>query len=161
MTWKHGLLAFLAIATLAQARLGDTEAELIQRFGEPKLRSKHHVLTQGKSWVLGPALFFKQSDWSIQCDLVEGRCMRISYSKPGDWSEEQVQLVLSSNSQGVRWNEGPEPSIAKLKRTWKRNDGSTAVWTRSGMSLTWIAYEKAKAAVEERAKGEAKKMPRI
>lgn len=149
------------VPVLAVARLGETEAELVNRFGEPKLRSKHHVTAQGKSWVLGPVLFFKQDDWSIHCYMVEGRCMRISYAKPGDWTETQIQQVLNSNSQGVRWGEGSKPSTVQFKRSWKRNDGSTAEWTRSGMSLTWIAYDRAKAAVEERAKAEAKKMPQI
>lgn len=162
MTWKQILfvLTFM-VPLIGVARLGDTEAELIERFGQPKSRSNHHVVAQGKSWVLGQALSFRQDDWHVHCYIVDGRCMRISYAKPGDWSEAQIQQVLSSNSQGVRWAEGTPPSQAKSRRAWKRNDGSTAEWTKAGFSLTWNAYEKAKAVLEERAKVEARKIPKI
>lgn len=157
------LLALAAICTSsAWARLGETEGELVARFGKESLRSNHSIVTQGKSHTLGPVLFFKQDDWSINCYLIDNKCMRISYAKPGDWSEDQIRLVLNSNSQGAQWGETSKPSIAKLQRTWKRIDGSTASWQKGGgMTLVWDAYNKAKAAVEERAKVAAKKKPKI
>lgn len=87
--------------------------------------------------------------------------MRISYSKPGDWSEDQIRLVLNTNTQGASWTETSKPSTAKFQRTWKRTDGSTATWMGTGMTLVWDAYNVKKAAVEERAKVEAKKKPKI
>lgn len=155
-------LMTLIAGTLANARLGESEAELIQRFGEPAARSKHIVMTQGKILEMGPTLRFYQGDWVISCDLVEGRCMRISYSKKGDWTEPQIQLVLNSNSQGATWTETTKPMIVKLQREWKRADASTAIWQMSGgMTLVWDAYIKAKTALEERARVEAAKKPKI
>jgi hypothetical protein len=159
-------LALIALLLLGVpftfARLGETEAELIQRFGKPGSQSQHFVFTQGKMQAFGPALFFRQDDWSIQCDLVDGRCMRISYSKPGDWSGDQIMLVLSSNAQGAKWTENSKPSIASIKRTWLRVDGSTATWQKgAGMSLVWDAYNTAKAKFEEREKVASKKKPKI
>jgi len=156
------LLIFCSVLGAAHARLGDTEAELVKRFGEPTLRSTHSIFAQGKRREMGPVLYFKQEDWSISCDLVDGRCMRISYSKPGDWSEDQIQLVLSTNSQGAAWTETSKLSIAKLQRTWRRSDGSTAEWFKNrSMDLVWNAYNVAKKKLEEQAKVEGMKKPKI
>lgn len=152
----------LVLSNPAQARLGDTEKDLIARFGLPKARSSHSIHAQGKFIELGPTLYFKQDDWSIHCDLIANRVHRISYGKPGEWTEEQVQIVLGSNSQGTAWTETSKPAAAKFNRTWKRADASTAVWSKgSGMTFVWDAYQKAKAAVEHRAKAEASRKPKI
>lgn len=146
----------------ADARLGETEAELTARFGPATGHSKHVIFAQGKFIELGPEFIFRQGDWSICCDLVNGKCMRISYSKPGDWSEDQIRLVLNTNNQGASWTETTKPSMASLQRTWKRSDGSTATWLKGvTMSLVWQAYDVAKAKVEERAKVAAKAKPKI
>jgi hypothetical protein len=157
------LILGLICPIAASARLGETETELVKRFGVTKNVSRHVTFAQGKSITLGPAFFFQQEDWSIQCDLIDGRCMRISYHKPGDWTEEQVRLVLNSNAQGAKWTETTEPKVATLRRTWKRSDGSTASWDKAGsMQLTWSAYDKARKAAEEKARVEsASKKPKI
>ena len=156
------LLIFCSIFSSAHARLGDTEAELGKRFGKPSLRSMHSIIAQGKSREMGPVFFFKQDDWSISCYLVDGRCMRIGYAKPGDWSEDQIRLVLDTNSQGAAWSESSKPMIASLQRTWRRSDGSTAEWNKGqGMVLVWSAYNVAKAKLEEQAKIEGMKKPKI
>ncbi|HVU16941.1 MAG TPA: hypothetical protein VHD32_08445 [Candidatus Didemnitutus sp.] len=148
-------VGFLAV-TLGYSRLGETEAELFKRFGAPTGNSKHFIFAQGKMVALGPERLFRQGDWSITCDLVDGRCMRINYSKPGDWSEDQIQLVLNSNGQGAKWTEEPKSAVPGLKRVWRRTDGSTATWQKGlGMFLTWSAYDKAKTKAEEQARNEA------
>jgi hypothetical protein len=88
--------------------------------------------------------------------------MRISYSKTGDWTEDQIQLVLATNSQGAQWTETSKSSIATLQRTWKRIDASTATWMKSGsISLVWDAYNKAKAKLEEQTRVKAADRPKI
>jgi hypothetical protein len=151
---------FALLLTTAEARLGDNEAEMIERFGNPTSRSKHWVHAQGKRYEMGPKLTFKQDDWFISCDLIDGRCVRISYAKPGDWTEEHIRTVLTANAQGAIWTE--KSLNRKMRREWTRSDGSTAAWGgMGGMDLVWDAYNKAKATVEERAKVEAKKKPKI
>lgn len=162
---KNILLA-LAISTLllssAFARLGETERQLVERFGDPVLRAQHNIITQGKILPLGPRLHFREGDWRIACDLIDGKCVRITYSKPGDWTEDQVQLVLNNNAQGAKWSEITKPGAGKMLRDWKRSDGSHARWSRpQGFTLTWDAYEKAKARAEERARVEASRKPKI
>jgi hypothetical protein len=156
------LLALLISLPLhAVARLGETETELVKRFGPPTGTSKHSIIAQGKMIALGPTMDFRQDDWSIQCDLIDSRCVRINYHKRGEWSEDQIQLVLNSNGQGATWTETSKSSMKKLHRAWRRADGSTATWQMGSMSLVWDAYNKAKARAEERAKNEAKQKPKI
>jgi hypothetical protein len=154
---------FLIAATAAEARLGETEQQLIERFGPPKLRGQHSIIAQGKIVPLGAKLHFREGDWTIACDLIDGRCLRIHYSKPGDWTDDQMTAVLGANNQGAQWIEiTTKPHLAKLKRTWRRSDGSIADWSKgAGMSVTWDAYEKAKAKAEERARVEASRKPKI
>lgn len=146
----------------ALARLGETERQLIERFGEPESRTRHSIHAQGKFIDLGPKLVFREGDWRIACDLIDGKCVRIDYTKRGDWTEDQLQLVLNSNAQGAKWTETGKRSIARMIREWRRSDGSTAKWSKpQGFTLTWDAYEKAKARAEERARVEASRKPKI
>lgn len=156
------LICSLFLTSSAFARLGETEAEMNARFGKPTSRSKHSIITQGAIREVGPALHYRQDDWIIQANLVDGRCVAISYSKRGDWTEDQIQLVLGSNSQGAAWTETTNPSIKKLQRSWKRADGGTAEWKiGQAMSLVSPAYARAKAVVEAKAKAEASRKPKI
>ena len=156
------LLLFLFATSLAQARLGETEAQMIARFGQPTYRNQHSTFAQGKVWHMGPSLSFRQDDWSIACDLVDGRCVKLQYGKTGEWTEEQFQMVLAYNSQGVKWTETSKPGLKRYQRTWKRVDGAEAIWTGgSNMNLIVPAYERAKQVIEAKAKAAASQKPKI
>lgn len=155
-------IALFFMTATAQARLGETEQEMVDRFGKPMQRGEHTVIAQGKSWVLGPTVHFRQEDWQISADLVDGRCVRIAYSKRGDWTEEQVQLVLGSNSQGIKWTETSKPNTKKIERSWRRNDGALAGWSTLGsIRMVVPAYDRAKQVVEAKAKAEVSRKPKI
>jgi hypothetical protein len=155
------LLFFLSVPSLAQARLGETEAELITRFGQPKARMKDMMGAQGRMWEVGPKYYFQQGHWHIYCVLVDGRCAWIDYGKPGEWTEEQVQLVLGSNSQGVKWTETTKGG-GRSSRDWKRIDGADAKWHQlTGMKLIVPAYNRAKQVIEAKAKAAASQKPKI
>lgn len=126
------------------------------------MHAQHNIISQGKIIPLGPQLHFREGDWRITCDMINGRCMRINYAKRGDWTEEQYQTILSANSQASPWTDTSTKSISKLQRTWRRADGSAAKWAAGiGMTLTWDAYRKAKAKAEDRARVEASRKPKI
>lgn len=155
------LLSFLAGAISLHARLGENEAQLDARFGQPVLQAVHNIIAQGKIINLGPRRIYREGDWTIDCDLIDGKCVRVRYHKPGEWTEDQFQLVLNANSQGARWSDVSNPAHVKLKREWKRSDGSTAEWTVSSITVVWQAYAVAKAKAEERARIEASRKPKI
>jgi hypothetical protein len=162
MKLTRAFLLFLVIAPSLWARLGETEAELVARFGQPHSRVSHSVFAQGKFIPLGPQLHFREGEWRITADLIDGRCLRIAYQKPGDWTEDQIRLVLNSNTQSSQWAETSKANIAKLQRAWRRKDGSVAEWDKlTGFTLTWAAYETAKAKALERARVEASRKPKI
>jgi hypothetical protein len=156
------MIVLLMVTAVAHARLGETEAQMIARFGEPVHRAQHSTYAQGKVWHMGPSLSFRQDDWSIGCDLVDGRCVKIQYRKSGEWTEEQVQLVLAYNSQGAKWTETSKPETKKYQRTWKRVDGAEAGWSGAGsMNFIVPAYERAKKVIEAKAKAAASQKPKI
>jgi hypothetical protein len=150
-----------AITATALARVGEAEKELVMRFGTPIARSEHIVVAQGKIWKLGPTLVFRQDDWSITCDLVDGRVVRESYGKSGEWTEAHIQTVLNANAQGATWTEINKGSN-RSQRTWRRTDGATASWIIvRGMRIVVPAYERAKVLAESKAKAEANKPAKI
>ncbi len=156
------VLFALLLAVSGQARLGETEEEMVARFGEPTNRGQHFAWLQGKNWNLGPSLTFKQDDLRITADLVDGGCVHIRYGKLGDWTEDQVKMVLAYSGQGAAWVETSKPNFAKVLRTWKRSDGGAARWrTGVGFELENPAYGRAKAVAEAKAKVGASGKPKI
>jgi hypothetical protein len=113
------------------ARLGDTEAELVRRYGSPVTRGRHLI---GRK-VLGPTLYFVHDDWGISCSLIDGRCARIRYISKVEWSEARIQSALENNRSGGVWSETTK-SNPKVSRSWRRSDGATADWNRSLTGLT-------------------------
>lgn len=158
MKW---MLVVAALTSGLSARVGETEPELIKRFGQPRSRSKHVVSAQGRIWDLGPTLFFKDADWTIISDLVDGRCARIRYSKVGEWTEEHFATVLNANAQGETWTAKSDGRNKKLLREWKRSDGATAQWiATTGLQIVVPAYVRAKSVAEAKAKAAAAAAPR-
>ena len=154
------LLLTLAVVHPASARLGETEAELIQRFGKPTLRNKHSIMGDGRMVELGPQLHFQQEEWTIAAVLIDGRVARESYGKRGKWTDEQIKAVLTANSQGDKWTETSKNSSG-ISRAWRRADGATARWTFSGMELTHPAYARAEKIAEAKAKAASGRVPKL
>jgi len=155
---------FLAIVVLllplsAHARLGETERELIARFGQPDSRSNEYVSAQGNTFAFCPKLTFRQDDWYINCDMVDGRCVRIAYYKRGDWTEDQFLTVLTVNAQGARWT---EVERRQFVREWKREDGTIAHW-QAGQSffITTPAFERAKQAAVAKENAAVRQIPKL
>ena len=157
LTW--GLLV-LPLGGLA--RLGETEPELVARLGEPLTHTDEITPTQGKMIAFGKRYYFKQGDWSIECVIVDGRCAKEVYRKPGEWTEEQFRSILASEAQGARWADRSQESAKKFRREWRRDDGATAVWGFvSGLAVTHPAYVRAKERAEAKAKADASRVPRF
>lgn len=142
-------------------RVGETEEQLIERFGAPESRSKHQVFEQGRTYDLGPSLSFTEGDWRIGCDLVDGRCVRILYTKVGAWTEEHIQTVLNASTQGGTWTETSKSGAKAMVRDWKRSDGGIAQWVGVRMTVTVPAYFRAKSIAEAKGKAAAAKPAKI
>lgn len=158
---KTVVLLILLLPVVSFARLGETERQLADRFGEPTSRQIQKIIAQGKIIDLCPMLRFKQDDWSITCYLIDGRSSQENYSKQGEWTDEQIELVLTTNAQGAIWTPMKSGS-PKLRREWKRADGATAIWQMgAGFTLIHPAYIRAKEQAEAKAKADASRLPRL
>ncbi len=153
---------FIACVPFAHARLGETEAELAQRFGKPMSVGKELIAAQGKFIEIGTSCTYQQDDWIIQAVMIDGRCAKILYYKKGEWTEEQYNAVLASNAQGRKWRDTSKPDFKKVMREWRRDDKGLAIWQGPvGMTVTNPIYDQTKAAFEARAKSEAHKTPNL
>lgn len=165
LTMKRILMLALILVSLplgVWARLGETERELVARFGKPLTRTDEITLAQGKRIAFGTALRFRQGDWSIECVIIEDRCAQEAYQKPGDWTEDQFRAILSSEAQGARWTDRSQEAVKKIRRDWRRGDGASAVWAAGiGMVVTHPAYGRAKERAEAKAKADASRVPRF
>ncbi len=156
------LMFVITCASGAYGRLGETEAELVRRFGQPLTNGQETLVSEGRITKLWPQKTYRQDDWEIRCDMVDERCARIRYTKRGEWTEEQLQTVLNSNAQGATWSDVSRPSVRKLAREWKRADSATAVWKAGvGMTLTSPAYARAKEIAEAKVKAQSRQVPKI
>jgi hypothetical protein len=156
------VLITLLLPLTARARLGETEPELIARFGRPVGRSKTFAFAQGHTIPLGPEIVFQQDDWTITCDLIDERCARIGYHKRGDWTDNQILTVLTANAQGAKWSDITKPANRYYVREWKREDGAIAHWQRGlSMTITTPAFERAEMLAKEKAKVKASQIPNL
>ena len=152
------LTIFLLLAISAFARLGETPDEISARVGRNTLESKHYIPVQGKMVPLGRTLFFQKEEWGIQCDLIDQKCGRITYTKKGDWTEAQKQDLLVSNAQTAKWIEAKDSN--KMIRKWNRSDGGFAEWKFTGeMIITSYSYVLAKNVLEKSLNLRSKELP--
>jgi hypothetical protein len=106
-------------------------------------------------------LIFKNDLWNISAVLVAGRCEKITYTKPGEWSEAQFSALLTSNAGKYAWREVRSP-LPKAKRDWKRDDGADAAWIISGgFKVISPAYNATIEKIKKAAKSEATKAPKF
>jgi hypothetical protein len=159
--WKFALLAFVALtqAVVAAARVGETEPELVRRYGKVGARSKEQVMEQQRFYVLGEVLQFRSGGWYIQALMIKGHCERISYYKSGDWTEAQFKHLLEINGGLDSWRDA-DSRDRNMIRNWRRSDGTTAFW-QNGMSfcVTTPVVDQTRAAIKAAAKAEASKLP--
>lgn len=153
------LLLFILIAPL-YARLGENRAELTARLGSVRSESKHFVTAQGQIVPLGPALFFNKDQWHIQCDLVKERCAKITYSKKGEWTAEQISTLMQNNAQKQQWIE--DKNSNEMIRQWTRSDGGKAKWLFTGsLEILSPEYIRAKAEWELALTTKAQEKPNL
>ena len=134
-------LLLFASALPAVARIGDSETDLTKRYGKP-VRSTGEAIR---------SLTYAYDGWVITSDFVDGICARVSYAKPGEWTEETFEKLLSTNAGEAEWSDGGSPNLKKLMRTWTRHDGTTANWVVGCLSITSPRYAIAKAKSETEA----------
>lgn len=147
----------------ALARVGETEAALTARFGEPAARAQENVMVKGKLLPSFPKLTYQSGEWQgIVCVFVDDICAKTTYDKDGVWPEEEYERVLADNAQGATWAEDPGGSkLREVRRQWIRSDGATGQWRKNlGLTVVTPAFVAAEAAVKEKARNNVKILPK-
>ena len=129
---KFIFAAFLAFCstTFCDARLGETKAELTERFGTPISEVTWSLGLNGSTYPIGPMLVFKAQDWEITCQMYDSKCLNISYKAPSTLSGQQIAELLRINKQDSEWlylkKKVPGMPDPLNEKSWMRDDYSSA-----------------------------------
>ncbi len=81
------LIAVLFCTVTAEARLGETSDQCIERYGQPVIRKDDYLIFKTQSGIVVKTIF------------KAGRCVCIVYRKADeDFTEEQLSVLLKSNT---------------------------------------------------------------
>ena len=140
------LLAIFSSGTL-WARLGETEDQLIQRYGKPI--ADNQLPAWASKGVALHYMEFIKNNVTIFAYLLNGVSVIEEIGK-GQYpmSDQDKQILLSDNAGGHVWKELlPSDGVSSEKR-WLRDDGALAVDKWNGINLTAKAYFEAKEAAK-------------
>lgn len=109
-------LLFTAALTLpARARIGETQAQLTARYGQPVVEASR-------------ALLFEKNGFKILASMMDGKCFRILYTKEDEITPAEVKTLLSANS---------GPGV-----TWADQDGTTTKFVDESPLTPYITSDK-------------------
>jgi hypothetical protein len=125
-----GLFALALAAPPARARLGDSESELVQRFGDEELRP---------SFFPGARhLVFVKQGFVIDVGLIDGIAQMELYSLDHAHTNAtaiepaKVNALLSLESQGHTWT----PVMTNSDDKWTRDDGAVAFFSQRNQTFS-------------------------
>ena len=130
------LLLALTMATTAWARLGETQAAVIARYGKPSFRLL-------RTWCEEDT--FQFNGFNIVVTLINGVSKGENYSIPGQLlTEQQANDLLAANSEGFMWDEVPKADVVPpAKRMWKKPNGTIAMMSGSNFDVKTMDLIKA------------------
>jgi hypothetical protein len=144
----------LIIIAVAQARIGETAIQFVDRYGPPKDTPSSKILDKNSPLVEGAIHHaYEYQGWKIRAAFLQldGSAVRMDYSKMGPSpliKEYELQAILTANTPGgTTWvqmaydnPESPNKGIAKAlegfvavnQKMWRRSDGAI-LWLRSNL----------------------------
>ncbi len=136
------LLAGSLIVSVASGRVGETEQELVVRYGAVTNRQPARKAVQGRMNIYGERLGFKFEFWTVSAVIIAGRCEEITYTLNGKWTEPHFRRLLEINGGWSEWTE-QKTRNPDNHRQWLRRDQTTASWGLTGFMIRTPAAEKA------------------
>lgn len=126
------LLAAIAAVALTTsstlfARIGETEQECAARYGEPVKKRPNN------------SLLYEKSDLNIFITFFNGKADAIAYGKIAkgqQFSQNEIELWLKSNSGGVPWQ---ERAVISMNRNWETENGELLANYNTAANLLMIA----------------------
>jgi len=125
-------LAFVVtVAGTAQARLGETADQLVQRYGQPL--SENDQKGEGGKIALAQVVFQK-GGFEVDVTVVDGNSVAELFKKLNGQplSLSEIRTLLGANAQGREWE---APQVVDGAKLWVRDDNATARLNQDG-SLT-------------------------
>jgi hypothetical protein len=132
------------VPAISFARLGETEDELIERFGQPV----SEITDKDELGIADKELVFKKDDTIIHATIYKGRCASEGYrfmDRNGKdvslrgLAVEKANAALGANAAGFRWVKAPDPTAINpdMLHAWNRSDGKVAavVWENNPAML--------------------------
>jgi hypothetical protein len=153
------LLACSLIAPVASARVGESEPELVARYGAVTSRQPARKSSQGQMHIYGERLVFRTPDWGVSAVMIGGRCEEINYTKAGDWTKVHFSYLLELNGGRASWTEQPTLNPA-IRRDWQRRDKTMAWWGFTGFMIRTPAIDRALASMEKPAPENTARTPK-
>jgi len=119
------------LAGIAQARLGETADQLVQRYGQPL--SENDQKGQGDKIALADVVFQK-GGFQIKVTVIDGISVAEAFEKINGQPLMigEVRTLLADNSQGHEWE---APQTVDAGKLWVRDDNATAVANQDGTRL--------------------------
>lgn len=127
-----GFMVALLLAGVAQARLGETEKQIIQRYGEPIPEMPKLLNYDGKGhW----GTFFRFNGYIISVVFdARSACVREAYSRCDGLALTEAEMLkfLDINSGGRKWNRLPDSAFPDSNSPeWIRADDQVKAFYNS------------------------------
>jgi hypothetical protein len=118
------LILFFAAVLPAYARLGETKEQSIARYETPVPQAPE--ASGGEDILL-----FKKNGIEINATFENGKCVDLTFLNldHSDFTDDEINTLLSLNSQGLEWKVNPTPHQyegCKTVKEWTRTDGADA-----------------------------------
>lgn len=136
------VLVFALVAASAVGRVGETEQELVARYGGVTNRQPARKSVQGRMNIYGERLGFRFEFWTVSAVIVAGRCEELTYSLAGKWTDPHFRRLLEINGGWTEWTE-QKTRNPDNHRQWLRRDQTTATWGLSGFMIRTAAAGRA------------------
>lgn len=166
------LLLACCTACLASARLGETEEQSKQRYGEP-MKKVEDMLTYQPMIDGAVHHSYHRQGWTNQCAFVDGKAVRIRYMKMTKkdvnlWiQDDELLAILEGEAGGGQWQPKAKPrptgfadvmtSIVVRASEWQNSNGATAT---SSQPRSSVMVESPAASAFIKARDEAKERQR-
>jgi hypothetical protein len=169
------LIALIFLSMHAYAHLGESLEAVEARLGNPfiPMGVPDQQVFEQRQYTISQQYSFNPNGFSIDGYFINNTCVAINYLILGkkDWTDDQLQDLLSKNSEGKAWTETTPLMTETQKeedaiyhryiRTWKRSDGATAIHDGYQLNFASPTYLQAIAAAKAQAKAESQKVPNL
>ena len=104
------------VSSAAYARIGETLQQCIERYGQPIKTTPEGMILFSKSGLYVFVHFFEEKADAIAFRKVEEDALQT----PAEISQNEIDLLLSSNGQGHEWK---KREVISMDSEWETDDG--------------------------------------